>query len=251
MLKVLRARIAQGHRTTTYPREEPSFPERFRGRPALDASKCPAGCRECVSVCPTDAIKADQSLELDMGRCLFCTACTDACPEEAIGFSKDYRLAVAARDSLLVSDNGASSSGAWAGKSAGLFRRSFAIRVVSAGGCNGCESEVNVLNSVVYDLGRFGVSYVASPRHADAMLITGPVTENMRQAVLATYEAIATPKLVIAVGACAISGGPFVDHAEVNNGAESVVPVDLFIPGCPPNPYTILDGILSLLDRRP
>jgi Ni,Fe-hydrogenase III small subunit len=120
---------------------------------------------------------------------------------------------------------------------------------VSAGGCNGCEADVNVLQTIVFDLGRFGIQYVASPRHADGLLITGPVTENMRLALKKTYDAIPPPKIAIAVGACAISGGPYVDHPEVHNGADSTVPVNLYVPGCPPHPYTILDGLLGLLGR--
>jgi Ni,Fe-hydrogenase III small subunit len=108
---------------------------------------------------------------------------------------------------------------------------------------------VNVLGTIVFDLGRFGIQYVASPRHADGLLITGPVTENMKAALKKTYDAVPSPKIVIAVGACAISGGPYAGHEEQHNGAASVVPIDLFIPGCPPHPLTILDGLLSLLDR--
>jgi Ni,Fe-hydrogenase III small subunit len=134
-------------------------------------------------------------------------------------------------------------------KMLGLFRRSLKLRQVSAGGCNGCEAEVNVLGTIVFDLSRFGIQYVASPRHADGLLITGPVTENMKLALKKTYDAVPPPKIVIAVGACAISGGPYAGHDEQHDGAASVVPVDLFIPGCPPHPLTILDGLLSLLDR--
>jgi len=123
------------------------------------------------------------------------------------------------------------------------------LRQVSAGGCNGCEPDLNVLSTVVFDLGRFGIQFVASPRHADGLVITGPVTEHMKLALKKTYDAVAHPKIVIAVGSCAISGGIFRDHPEVHNGAESVVPVDLFIPGCPPHPLTILDGLLRLLNR--
>ena len=130
-----------------------------------------------------------------------------------------------------------------------LFGRSLKLRQVCTGGCNGCESDVNVLNTVGWDLGRFGIQFVASPRHADGLLITGPVTQNMRLALKKTYDAVPDPKIVIAVGACAIAGGPYIDHPEVNNGADSVVPVDLYIPGCPPHPLTILDGLLRLLDR--
>jgi len=131
-----------------------------------------------------------------------------------------------------------------------LFGRSLKLRQVSAGGCNACEAELNVLSTVVFDMARFGIQFVASPRHADGIVVSGAVSENMRTALLDTYAAIPRPKLVIAVGACAISGGPYVDNIEVHNGCGSLLPVDLFIPGCPPHPMTILDGLLRLLGRR-
>src|SRR5207247_3191636 len=114
------------------------------------------------------------------------------------------------------------------------FGRSLKLRQVSAAGCNGCESDVNVLNTVVFDLGRFGIQFVASPRHADGLLITGCVSRNMELALRKAYDAVPAPKIVIAVGACAIAGGPFVGHPQIRDGASPVVPVDLFIPGCPP-----------------
>ena len=251
MLNILRARWQQGHRTIAFPNSEPVLPDRFRGRPVIDAAKCPTGCRECVEACPTNAIQVQkQGISLDLGRCLFCTDCQEACPPGAIQYSQDYRLAATRRDSLVLQGKEQELARALDDKTRRIFGRSLKLRQVSAGGCNACEADVNVLSTVVFDLGRFGIQFVASPRHADGLLITGPVTRNMQSALKQTYEAVPPPKVVIAVGACAISGGPFVDHSQIHNGADSSVPVDLYIPGCPPHPVTILDGLLRLLGRR-
>jgi Ni,Fe-hydrogenase III small subunit len=130
-----------------------------------------------------------------------------------------------------------------------LFGRSLRLRSVVAGSCNGCESELVALGNVVFDMARFGVQFVASPRHADGIVITGALSRNMRDAVYRTYEAVPDPRLVIAVGACAISGGPFRGSPEVGNGVPTDLAVDLWIPGCPPHPLTVLDGLLRLLGR--
>lgn len=250
MLKAILARLHQGHRTLAWPAQEPTLPDRLRGLPRIDPARCPDDCRACVSSCPTAAIKPlDRGLQIDLGRCLFCTDCTEACPTGAVAFTPEYRMSARQRTDLVTAGAAPMLARALDEKLLRLFGRSLKLRVVSAGGCNACEADVNVLNTVVFDLGRFGIQFVASPRHADGLLITGPVTQNMKAALLKTWEAVPAPKIVIAVGACAISGGPFVDHPEVNNGADAVVPVDLYLPGCPPHPMTILDGLVRLLGR--
>jgi Ni,Fe-hydrogenase III small subunit/NAD-dependent dihydropyrimidine dehydrogenase PreA subunit len=252
MFDLLRARLLQGHRTIRFPNEEPALPDRFRGRPAISQEKCVSGCDDCAKACPTQAIELEHDyVALDLGRCLFCTECVQACSTGAINYSQDYKLAVRARADLVVTNDAIKLAQSLDKQTRRLFGRSLKLRQVSAGGCNACEADVNVLNTVVFDLGRFGIQFVASPRHADGLLITGPVTQNMRYALRQTYDAVPTPKIVIAVGACAISGGPYVDHPEQLNGADAVVPVDLYIPGCPPHPLTILHGLLALLGRLP
>ena len=249
MLKILLARAQQGHRTSAFPAEPPALPDRFRGLPVLEPSRCADGCRACIEACPTGAISGEGGLHLDLGRCLFCPECVQACPEGAIAFTTEHSLAARTRQSLVLRGQDYPRMATLDVELRRLFGRSLKLRVVSAGGCNGCEADVNVLGTPVFDLGRFGIQYVASPRHADGLLITGPVTENMRLALRKTYDAVPPPKIVIAVGACAISGGPYVDHPEVHNGADAVLPVDLYVPGCPPHPFTILDGLLRLLGR--
>ncbi len=128
--------------------------------------------------------------------------------------------------------------------------RSLSIREVDAGSCNACELEINALNNAFYDLERFGLHFVASPRHADVLLVTGPVTKNMREALLRTYNATPAPKWVIAVGDCAVDGGLFADSYACVGGVENVIPVDLRIRGCPPTPTQLLQGLLALLDRQ-
>jgi len=250
MLKQLLTRARQGHRTSRYPAVAPVLPDRFRGPPVIDVEKCADGCKACAEACPTQAIRFDErEPEVDLGRCLFCADCANACPTGAITHTKEYRTAARTRDDLLFRNQMKARAAALDETMRRLFGRSLKLRQVSAGGCNGCEADVNVLSTIVFDLGRFGIQIVASPRHADGLLITGPVTENMKLALQKTYDAVPSPKLVIAVGACAISGGPYIGHPEVCNGADSVVPIDLYIPGCPPHPFTILDGLLRLLGK--
>jgi len=266
MLKVILARIRQGYRTIKFPAAPPPpLPDRFRGRPEIAASPCPDGCAECERSCPTGAIARNRDAgglriargaaasgpSMDLGACLFCADCSEACPRGAISFTRDYRLSARTREALAIAPGmrELALAGALEKKLRRLFGRSLRLRQVSAGGCNACEADVNVLTTIGWDLGRFGIQLVASPRHADGLLITGPVTKNMELALRKTYDALPEPRIVIAVGSCAVSGGPYIGRPEVLGGAPAVLPVDLFVPGCPPHPLTILDGLLRLVGR--
>ena len=232
----------------------PALPDRHGGSLRVEVAKCAESCSMCVPVCPTQAITQTPGnpVALDLGRCIFCAECVEVCPTKAITQTKDYRMAVRRREDLLLGKPGEAElrlAAALDAKLKKLFGRSLRLRQVSAGGCNACEADVNVLGTIGWDLGRFGIQFVASPRHADGLLITGCISRNTELALKKTYDAVPAPKIVIAVGACAITGGPFIGNPQILNGASSVVPVDLFISGCPPHPLTILDGLLRLLGR--
>jgi Ni,Fe-hydrogenase III small subunit len=237
--------------TSPFPRAAVAFPDRFRGRPALECEACNgAPCVPTGAAPPTQLIRRDPAgrASLDLGACLFA-------PEEAVGrpgcgvvFTRDYRMASRTRDGL-VAASGEPEMTALHSEMQRLLGRSLRLRSVVAGSCSGCEAEMAALSNVVFDMARFGIQFVASPRHADGLVITGSVNVNMRDALEQTYAAVPDPRLVIAVGACAASGGPFHGSAEAGTGVPSSVPVDLWIPGCPPHPLTMLDGLLRLLGR--
>nr|MDA8403078.1 4Fe-4S binding protein [Desulfobacteraceae bacterium] len=188
LLDLLKTRIKQKYRTMSWPEGPlPALPERFAGRPVI-TGKCADGCHECVAACPTHAVsmtKNDASCFgpfIDTGKCLFCHTCESACPSNVIHFSDEHRLAALTRDDLVVSRDSLQIPIALLEKARSMFGRSLKLREVSAGGCNACEADSNVLTTIGWDLGRFGIQFVASPRHADGLFITGPVTKNMETA---------------------------------------------------------------------
>jgi Ni,Fe-hydrogenase III small subunit len=251
MLDFLRTRWAQGTRTSPFPGGESEFPERFRGRPSLDPTRCDAGCHECRDRMPSAALVVGQDgrASLDLGACLFSPEEASRCPRGAVSYSTDCRMAARGRADLVSATGERPAIAALEAATKKLFGRSLRLRSVAAGSCNGCEAELVALGNVVFDMARFGVQFVASPRHADGLVLTGAVSRNMRDAVYRTWEAIPEPRLMIVVGACAINGGPFRGSPEVDNGAPHDLPVDLWIPGCPPHPLTVLDGLLRLLGQ--
>jgi Ni,Fe-hydrogenase III small subunit len=230
MLDLLRARLHQRTNPTLMPANATALPERFRGRPTIRPP----------------AVEGRSLPVVDLGRSVFA-------PEE-LGhwsggeFTRDYRMAVRARDALITSTGEIELAAALDERMRALFGRSLRLRSVAAGSCGGCEAELVALGNVVFDMARFGVQFVASPRHADGIVVSGVVSANMLEALQKTYDAVADPRIVIAVGACAISGGVF-ERSTETAGIPPSIPVDLWIPGCPPHPLTILDGLLRLLGR--
>lgn len=247
MWNIIINRWKQGFRTLSFPKKKPIFPKRFRGVPILKLTTKNINLSKNND--PLGALINDNSIAIDMGKLTFSESIKETYPEGVLTYSHEYRLAASKKEDLLIRENENLRVFALNDKIKKMFGRSLKLRHVSAGGCGACEAETSVIQIVVFDLYRFGINYVSSPRHADGLIITGPVSKNMVFALKETYDAIPSPKIVIAVGTCAISGGTFKDSDEVLNGVDSILPVDLFIPGCPPHPLTILDGLLSIMDK--
>ncbi|HEY6952605.1 MAG TPA: NADH-quinone oxidoreductase subunit NuoB, partial [Bacteroidota bacterium] len=275
--------VTEGIVTNKFPVIVSEPPEGFLGTPVIDFERCTA-CDKCAESCPTGAISvrtvsdqhvpanAEKILSLNYGDCIFCGECAVACPDEIV-MTKEFRLAVIKKENFVIRaryrDDGtgtfrfvemvhrAEENNAveeelglrLKEKIHRLLGRSLHIREVDAGSCNGCEIEITSLNNPVYDIERFGIHFVASPRHADMLLVTGPVTRNMEIALKHTYEAAPDPKVVVAVGACAIGGGVFGKSYASCGGVDNVLPVDVYIPGCPPRPEALLHGILLAVGR--
>ncbi|MGI6751673.1 MAG: NADH-quinone oxidoreductase subunit NuoB [Anaerovoracaceae bacterium] len=240
--------------------KRPAILDYFPGNPVINREMCTI-CMECAERCPTNAIIPDGlegKLGIDHGLCIYCMLCKEICPEGAIAMDKQIFNVEKDRQGLtnktLIITEDETKSLVWENigkelkaKIKGVFGRSLHIREVDSGSCNGCDYEINALNNPFIDVERFGISFVASPRHADMLLVTGTAVRNMEQALIKTYNATPDPKLVVAVGSCACSGGIFRDTYATNNGIDTIVPVDVYVPGCPPRPQAIVYGILQAI----
>ena len=251
MLNTLKVRKNQGYQAIPDIRAA-KVRSPFRGLPLVNGETC-GSCRDCLDICPAQAISL-KPLSLDMGRCVFCGDCQRLCPKGNISFTTYHKIATSDRTRLLVNQHTTANSYyenavQAAGSIRSIFGRSFKLRQVSAAGCNGCELELNACSNVNFDMGRFGIEIVASPRHADGLIITGPVSENMARALEDAYQATPEPKVIILAGSCAISGGVFHDSPCLQREFIEKNKIDLFIPGCPVHPLTVVNGILDFLGR--
>ncbi len=252
--------LNRGSATTRWPRDSDADGQSGAiGMPRFDRSLCDDGCSICAKVCPTSAIQTTTtpngktSIDLDYGRCVTCQLCVESCPTKALQASGDWAFAVRSRSDLMTGgdDSASAPSIKKASPSARGFKRSLHVRHFDAGSCNGCESELQALNNPFYNLHRFGIFFTPSPRFADVLLVTGPVTYAMREPLLRTFSSMPDPKWVVAVGACAVSGGIAEGGYACGHGLEGLLPVDIYLPGCPPNPAAIIEALLLLLERTP
>jgi Ni,Fe-hydrogenase III small subunit len=215
--------------------------------PVVGRQGCEAGCRACLDVCLPDAIALDP-VRIDLGRCTLCGECAPVCGAGKLALGPEHRLASSTREGLVV---GAEEPGPPAVAISEALRRSFGrslkLRSVSTGGCSGCELELNATGNVNFDLSRFGIEFVASPRHADGLVVSGPLTRNMKEALDLAWAAMPDPRFVIAFGACAISGGPYAASGALDRRFLDANRPVVYVPGCPPHPLTFASAILDLL----
>ncbi len=245
MLHSIRVRRSQGWQFI--PDVRKADPKGFRGLPHISAAPCAEGCEACRDVCSTGAIKLEP-FSLDLGLCIFCGECADVCPQDKIKFTNDFKMAATNRADLIRRDgDGAMPPIAVNPAFKKIFGSSLKLRQVSAAGCNGCELELNAAANVNFDMGRWGIDWVASPRHADALVLSGPISVNMAAALRLAWDGMSSPKLVISAGSCAISGAPYQDSPVTDRSFLDAFPPALYIPGCPPHPLTFVNGMLDLL----
>ena len=251
MFNTLKIRRHQGYQAIRDVRTA-EVDKAFRGLPVLDKDKC-KNCSSCQTICPTGAI-TNNPFQIDLGRCVFCGDCERKCPDKLVTFTNFHKISSTSREHLIVGAdtnkvNYETSAIESCEKIKKIFGRSLKLRQVSAGGCNGCEMELNACSNVNLDMGRFGIDFVASPRHADGLVITGPITEHMASALEDAYISTPDPKIVILVGACAISGGVFKKSRTINRAFLDKHKIDLYVPGCPIHPLTFINGVLGFLGR--
>lgn len=241
MINILKKVIYTGIVTEKY--DEGAVPKRFRGKVVVEKSTCKE-CSSCIAICPTKAIsKENEYLVINHKACIFCGRCVEYCQARQLKHTKHYQLAICTNSVVDTAGELLKT------KIKMLFGRSLHIRHVDAGSCNACDFEMNALNNPFYDLQQYGIDFVASPRHADMLMVTGVVTRNLTQALLMTYEAMPTPNLVMAVGACAASGQVFGSSYAIRGAVDELVPVDIYVPGCPPRPQALLYGLLLMMDK--
>lgn len=209
-----------------------------RGLPVINVNTCKPGCNKCEHGCPTGAIS---NKVVDPKACIYCHSCRRVCPAGAIS---ETDIPVISGSPLLEM-----SGQTLREKIKKVCKRSLHIRYVDAGACNGCDFEINSVTNPVYDIQQYGIDFVASPRHADMLLVTGVVTRNLEIALQKTYEACPKPTLVVAIGTCACGGGIFKEAYAAGGGVDKHVPVDVYVPGCPPTPALIIKGILTAINR--
>lgn len=246
--------FAARQRFATDPIDFPDLPEGARGLPRLTHESCLGDtCGRCVTACPTGAITISEAAGnpqavLDRGLCVTCGACIETCPSGTITSDRSTRTATISREALVLKQG--ETAEPTAPDPGSLFFRSLDIREVSTG-CSATDQEVQAITNPVFDCSRFGVHFVASPRFADALLVTGPVGRAMQQPLVRCFEAMADPRIVIAVGTCAISGGLHRGGYAQANGVLPHLEPSAFVPGCPPHPWSILHGILLAMGRNP
>ncbi len=251
MLDLIKLRIKHGFPVINDLRKAKPV-DSHRGFPVIDESII-HDAKNIIDICPTDAI-LENPLSIDLGKCIFCGEC-EKISNGAIKFTNDYKLASTNRDHLIVKSGGnykeyKSEAIEAREEIHRIFGHSLKLRQVSAAGCNGCEMELNACSNVNFDMGRFGIDFVASPRHADGIVITGPVSRNMAPALRDAFESVSDPKIVIAFGACTISGGIFLESNSLNRSFLENVKVDLYVPGCPPHPLVFINSLLDFLGKK-
>ena len=246
MLSLLRRRLRLTTATSRWPAVP--APSIDRAQPVFDAARCDLN-GACAQVCPVGAISVDARFALDRARCISCSRCIEVCPTGALAQGLTFAVPKRTRNELLEPTGIAARGEELAARAHRVLGRSLNVRHLDAGSCNGCDWEINATTNAVHDVQRFGIDFVASPRHADVLLVTGTVTRNLEIAARRTYDAMSTPRLVVAVGACAASGSPYPTGYASGEGAASILPVDVFIPGCPPRPEAIIEGLLLAVGR--